>query len=226
VGLWIAHFGVSEANAISLVAAATGPFPVTGFQFSDTGGGGAYDIDVFSTTWLTTQSGVDGDTVSDGSSGPAVAALQRRLVVWGQHVTADGMFGPATLSAVKNFQAARKMVTDGVAGPATWAELNASPVPVPPPPPAPVPAPLDLRQSAVSSGTTVTFSWGAVSGQTAYLLQVEWWKDGFGWVLSADQAVTGTRQVLALAPRTKYQWRAAAYADGREWPAWVEFATA
>ena len=52
VGLWVAHFGVTEADAIAAVADAAGPFPVVAFQYSDEGGGGTYDLDVFSVAWL------------------------------------------------------------------------------------------------------------------------------------------------------------------------------
>lgn len=52
IGLWVAHFGVSEAAAIAAVADAAGPFPVIAFQYSDQGGGGTYDLDVFSVPWL------------------------------------------------------------------------------------------------------------------------------------------------------------------------------
>jgi hypothetical protein len=56
IGLWVARFGVSEAEAIAAVADAAGPFPVIGFQYSDQGGGGTYDLDVFSVPWLETVS--------------------------------------------------------------------------------------------------------------------------------------------------------------------------
>jgi hypothetical protein len=226
VGLWVAHFGVAESDAAAVVAAASGPFPVIGFQFSDTGGGGAYDLDVFSTTWLSTQSGVAGNTVAQGSSGPAVAAVQRRLGVWGYHVTQDGLFGQATKVALAAFQAARNLVADGIAGPATWPELDASPTPPPPPPPDPSPAPLDLRQSVVSSGAAATFSWGAVAGVKSYHLQVEWYKKGFGWVLSTDQAgIFELKHAVALAPRTKFRWRVSADTVSHVWPPWIEFTT-
>jgi hypothetical protein len=214
VGLWVANWSISEANAMAAVAAASGPFPVIGIQFTDTGGGGTYDIDVFSTTWLSTQSGVAGNTVGQGSSGPAVAALQQRLNVWSRSVAVDGLFGVGTLAAVKAFQTAKKLAADGVAGPETWALLGASP------------APLDLRQTVQSSGAAVTLTWGTVPGVKTYHLQIEWYKGGFGWVLSVDEAaVAGTKRAMALAPRTKYRWRVAADAENHTWPTWAEFTT-
>ena len=58
VGLWVAHFGISEAEATAAVADGAGPFPVIAFQYSDQGGGGMYDLDVFSVPWLETVSAV------------------------------------------------------------------------------------------------------------------------------------------------------------------------
>jgi lysozyme family protein len=54
-----------------------------------------------------------------GSSGPAVAALQRAL-----GITADGAFGPVTRRAVKRLQRAKGLTVDGIAGPATLAALG------------------------------------------------------------------------------------------------------
>ncbi len=52
VGLWVAHYGVTEAEAVAAVLDGSGPFPVVAFQYSDQGGGGTYDLDVFSVAWL------------------------------------------------------------------------------------------------------------------------------------------------------------------------------
>lgn len=60
-----------------------------------------------------------------GSRGPAVAEAQRALIAAGHDVLADGVYGRATLSAVRAFQAAQGLVRDGVVGPLTWARLDA-----------------------------------------------------------------------------------------------------
>jgi peptidoglycan hydrolase-like protein with peptidoglycan-binding domain len=232
VSLWIAHYGVTEAFAVATVLAAAGPFPVTGFQFTDTGGGGTYDIDVFSTAWLAAQSGVAGSTVAEGSSGPAVVSLQQRLTAWGGSVKVDGLFGSATLATLKSYQKAHQLAADGIAGLATWSALETSPVPSVPvsgPSGAPavlVPAPLDLRESVQSIGAAATFSWGAVHGVTAYHVQAEYYKGGFGWVLSVDEVVSGTRHVTSLASRTKFRWRVSAATVDHVWSGWAEFVTA
>jgi len=64
--------------------------------------------------------GFSGELVlSFGSTGPAVAAMQRAL-----HITADGDFGPITLSAVKAFQRSHGLIVDGQAGEHTLGALH------------------------------------------------------------------------------------------------------
>ncbi|HLI71084.1 MAG TPA: peptidoglycan-binding protein [Ktedonobacteraceae bacterium] len=77
-------------------------------------------------------------TTSQGSTGPAVMALQRQLNAHGAFLTVDGDFGPATASAVRSYQSSHKLSVDGITGPQTWSSLvntPSSPVPPPPPPP-------------------------------------------------------------------------------------------
>lgn len=57
-------------------------------------------------------------TLRKGARGAEVIVLQTLL-----HITADGLFGPLTESAVKTFQAALGLVVDGVVGEKTWAKL-------------------------------------------------------------------------------------------------------
>jgi putative peptidoglycan binding protein/D-alanyl-D-alanine carboxypeptidase-like protein len=54
-----------------------------------------------------------------GERGPAVAQLQRLL----QIEPADGIFGPNTEKALKDYQAARAITVDGVVGLGTWTAL-------------------------------------------------------------------------------------------------------
>ena len=51
VGLWIAHFGLTQAQATQMVMNASGPFPAIGVQFRNTP---AFDVSVFSSDWLAT----------------------------------------------------------------------------------------------------------------------------------------------------------------------------
>ena len=71
-------------------------------------------------------------TLSIGSKGPAVAALQSRLSSLGYWLGAvDGNFGDATQQAVYALQKASGLARDGVVGPATSAALAAGTVPHP-----------------------------------------------------------------------------------------------
>jgi putative peptidoglycan binding protein len=51
--------------------------------------------------------------------GSSVALMQRRL-----GIAADGVFGPGTARAVKQFQRAHGLTADGVVGPSTWSALG------------------------------------------------------------------------------------------------------
>ena len=59
-------------------------------------------------------------TVKNGSSGNAVKAAQYLLKnKYGYSIDVDGSFGPATQSAVKDFQTRKGLSSDGIVGPAT-----------------------------------------------------------------------------------------------------------
>ena len=76
-------------------------------------------------------------TLQQGSSGEDVKVVQRAV-----GVSADGVFGPKTTSAVKSYQGARGLSADGIVGPKTWAAILA-----PPPAPAPTSRPTLRRGS-------------------------------------------------------------------------------
>jgi len=60
---------------------------------------------------------------SEGSTGPAVQALQRQLNAHGASLTVDGDFGAGTHSALISYQSSHGLSADGVAGPLTWQSL-------------------------------------------------------------------------------------------------------
>ncbi|HEY3134734.1 MAG TPA: peptidoglycan-binding protein [Blastocatellia bacterium] len=65
-----------------------------------------------------------------GSTGPAVVQLQEKLNELGFNVgDADGNFGPATESALIDFQNSKGLTADGIAGPDTLAALGVDQTP-------------------------------------------------------------------------------------------------
>jgi hypothetical protein len=63
-------------------------------------------------------------TLKYGRKGDDVAELQARLNCFGYNCgTADGQFGSATKIAVKNFQSAKGLTSDGIVGAGTYAKL-------------------------------------------------------------------------------------------------------
>lgn len=84
--------------------------------------------------------------LTPGARGPQVAQLQSRLIAAGITFAggADGVFGPATANALREFQGARDIEATGTVDAATAAALegvSATPAPAPTPVPAPSPAP-------------------------------------------------------------------------------------
>ncbi|MDH6223486.1 MULTISPECIES: glycoside hydrolase domain-containing protein [Streptomyces] len=65
-------------------------------------------------------------TVQSGSTGEAVTRVQRALTAaLGRTVAVDGVFGPGTAQAVRDYQSSRGLAVDGVVGAGTWGALQA-----------------------------------------------------------------------------------------------------
>ena len=77
----------------------------------------------FATTPALASAPIAYHTLSKGSRGVDVRALQYLLKHHGQPLAVDGAFGPNTESAVKSFQTSKGLAADGVVGPATWGKL-------------------------------------------------------------------------------------------------------
>jgi hypothetical protein len=63
VGLFIAKWAMSESAAMAQILAASGPFPIHGFQIADDG---PFDFDLFSTAWLAARSRRTGQVSARG----------------------------------------------------------------------------------------------------------------------------------------------------------------
>ncbi|MEH7614034.1 peptidoglycan-binding domain-containing protein [Gottfriedia acidiceleris] len=59
-----------------------------------------------------------GTILKSGSKGNSVKLVQKEL-----GITEDGIFGPITDRAVRNFQKKNGLTVDGKVGPKTWAKL-------------------------------------------------------------------------------------------------------
>jgi peptidoglycan hydrolase-like protein with peptidoglycan-binding domain len=70
--------------------------------------------------WLASLRDAARPTLRQGDRGVDVERLQRALKV----EPVSGWYGPLTVAAVRRFQAGHQLVVDGIAGPATWAELD------------------------------------------------------------------------------------------------------
>src|SRR5262249_43712169 len=70
-------------------------------------------------------------TISPGAKGDAVRRLQRALRrTPNLGLDVDGIFGPQTEQAVKEFQQEANLAVDGIVGPKTWAALpDGAPMP-------------------------------------------------------------------------------------------------
>jgi len=152
VGLWIAHFGLTQAQATQMVMTASGPFPVIGVQFHNTP---TFDVSVFSSDWLATggqqpplvpawetammnalptlQQGAQDHTgqvffvTRLQALASAIGTVNNLPAASG--LAEDGAFGPATAAAVEAVQQLFGITQDGIVGPQTWSVLVTGAVP-------------------------------------------------------------------------------------------------
>lgn len=62
--------------------------------------------------------------IAQGKTGPEVRAVQYLLKnKFGYNIAVDGIFGPDTANAVKDFQSDKGLAVDGIVGPQTWRNL-------------------------------------------------------------------------------------------------------
>ena len=102
--------------------------------------------------------------ITDATAGGQVIALQNYLVAAGYlNAAPNGVFGPATLAAVKSFQTANNISATGTVGPLTRAALELkscgvapTPTPVATPTPTLTPTPVATPQSAPTATSIIT----------------------------------------------------------------------
>ena len=73
--------------------------------------------------------------IAEGEDDGCVTELQDLLNTHGAGLGVDGDFGPATFTAVENYQSSHGLSVDGIVGPDTKASLDGTGAPTPPPPP-------------------------------------------------------------------------------------------
>lgn len=78
---------------------------------------------------LAFSAGAEAASFQLGDEGPEVAAVQQTLLDLGYDVVADGDFGPGTAAAVRDFERAHGLTTDGVVGAEVYQALMGRPFP-------------------------------------------------------------------------------------------------
>ncbi|WP_232376491.1 glycoside hydrolase domain-containing protein [Amycolatopsis aidingensis] len=95
---------------------------VRGFQ-GEVGLSATGEVD--SHTWTALLSAGSTPLLRDGDSGAAVTRVQRALnAALSAGLAMDGLFGPNTESAVRDYQSAKGLGVDGIVGPNTWSALQ------------------------------------------------------------------------------------------------------
>ena len=125
----IAIIGVSVLALFFAILAATGVFSTnTPPQrvHTNTGGGTGTQTHSTSTATNTTPAVVaPTTTLKPGDTGSEVKTLQRALAALGfSPWKPDGNYGPATKTAVQDFQTSKKLTSDGIVGPKTLLALQ------------------------------------------------------------------------------------------------------
>lgn len=122
--------------------------------------------------------------------GEDVREMQTRLNVHGVACDVDGVFGPATDTAVKTFQRAKKLVVDGICGDKTWVALDKEPDVQPAPEPSEREQGL-VRHSLAHIGDV--YVWGG-NGQTEI---------SAGWIRRMDTSESNAQRSIRFWEKQK-----------------------
>ena len=117
----------------------------------------AADVDQMMRTSPASAPPAPAGVLKSGSRGPDVLAWQNFLISKGAKLQADGVYGPATVTATKAWQKANGLPADGIVGPATRARAAGTPTAVRSTPAAVTPA---VQRSAVPTSSARTLKQG------------------------------------------------------------------
>jgi hypothetical protein len=193
VTLWIADWMNNQAQAQAMIGTTYSGFPVSGVQYRNAG---AYDMDVFDATWWATRSASlpafplsEGMTDGPGATSGLIHALQGNLNRW---------------AATDGVPVAGLLVRDGDYGPLTAGAVTL--------------AQLLFGEHGVPAGVCDQAMFSKLAGAVEPVvasaglhIQVEYYKEGFGWVLTANAA--GLQAEM-------FRYRYAA--PGGTWTDWVQ----
>lgn len=125
---WIAKYGTNNGKQQSKPVVKS-KHTLWGWQYSSVGKvsgiSGAVDVNVSYQNPGTVTSGTSATStlLRKGDRGDAVKLLQKRLTICGWSLTADGIWGDKTDSAVRSYQYKAGLTVDGIVGPKTQAKL-------------------------------------------------------------------------------------------------------
>lgn len=84
-----------------------------------------FALNIFIIAMIRTAPAADAASYKKGSSGTVVTKIQKKLSAWGYYSgPVDGIFGSKTEAAVKYFQRKNGLKADGIVGPATLSALG------------------------------------------------------------------------------------------------------
>ena len=123
---WIAKYGTNNGKQQSKPVVKS-KHTLWGWQYSSVGKvsgiSGAVDVNVVYQNPGAVSGGAAATLLRKGDRGEAVKLLQQRLTICGWILTADGIWGDKTDSAVRSYQYKAGLTVDGVVGPKTQAKL-------------------------------------------------------------------------------------------------------
>ena len=128
-----------------------------------------------------------------GSSGSGVRYLQENLNKAGYSLNVDGIYGSLTLNAVKNFQKSNGLAVDGLAGPKTFAALNAKVTAVVPPAPT---TPTTPEKPAPQPPVDVVSAASIVDNADAFQKAIAPKSKGGKWIISITKNVTTDKELV------------------------------